>query len=100
MVGCFPSLNRGWHRLLSGNDRGGHTVGTWPWSSGHELRSKPVGCQGEVLGMEKISGFLVMLQRHGTAFMATGLVVGLALPPLAALLRPALPVFVFLLTVA
>jgi BASS family bile acid:Na+ symporter len=43
---------------------------------------------------------LALLGRHGTSFLAGGLFVGLALPPLAALFRPALSALVFLLTVA
>jgi bile acid:Na+ symporter, BASS family len=38
--------------------------------------------------------------RHGTALLAGGLMIGLVLPPLAALLRPLLGTFVFLLTAA
>jgi len=45
-----------------------------------------------------VSGFFALLQRHGAALLAIGLLVGLVVPPLAALLRPALPVLVFLLT--
>jgi predicted Na+-dependent transporter len=43
---------------------------------------------------------LARLRRNGPVVMAAGLVVGLAVPPLAALLRPTLPALVFLLTVA
>ncbi|HZB92430.1 MAG TPA: hypothetical protein VE397_13370 [Stellaceae bacterium] len=43
---------------------------------------------------------LALLGRHGTWFLAGGLFIGLLLPPLAALLRPALSPFIFLLTVA
>jgi BASS family bile acid:Na+ symporter len=50
-----------------------------------------------------ISGLVQLLAlfgRHGTWFLAGGLFVGLLLPPLAHLLRPALSSFVFLLTTA
>jgi predicted Na+-dependent transporter len=43
---------------------------------------------------------LAFLGRHAAAFMAGGLFVGLALPGLAAWLRPLLPYFVFLLAAA
>lgn len=43
---------------------------------------------------------LAFLRRHGTVLMAAGLLVGLALPVLAALLRPALSLLVFLITIA
>jgi BASS family bile acid:Na+ symporter len=43
---------------------------------------------------------LALLGRHGTSFLAGGLFIGLALPPLAALLRPALGAMVFVLTTA
>jgi BASS family bile acid:Na+ symporter len=42
---------------------------------------------------------LAYLGRHGTFFLAGGLFIGLLLPPLAALLHPALRLFVFLLMV-
>jgi BASS family bile acid:Na+ symporter len=41
---------------------------------------------------------LAWLGRHGAAVLAGGLLIGLALPPLAALLRPALAALVFVLT--
>jgi bile acid:Na+ symporter, BASS family len=41
---------------------------------------------------------LALLGRHGTWFLAGGLFVGLLLPPLAALVRPALGTLIFLLT--
>ena len=41
---------------------------------------------------------LAYLTRHGTSFLAGGLFIGLVLPPLAALIHPALRVLVFLLT--
>jgi len=41
---------------------------------------------------------LALLGRHGTWFLAGGLFIGLILPPLAALLRPSLNPFIFLLT--
>jgi bile acid:Na+ symporter, BASS family len=44
--------------------------------------------------------FLARLGRHGTWFLAGGLFIGLLLPPLAALLRPALPALIFVLTAA
>ncbi len=44
--------------------------------------------------------FLALLGRHGTWLLAGGLFIGLAFPSLAALLRPALRAFVFLLTAA
>jgi BASS family bile acid:Na+ symporter len=43
---------------------------------------------------------LALFGRHGTWFLAGGLFIGLFLPPLAHLLRPALGSFVFLLTTA
>ncbi len=43
---------------------------------------------------------LALLGRHGTWILAGGLFIGLLLPPLAALLRPALSLFIFLLTAA
>lgn len=42
---------------------------------------------------------LALLGRHGTWFLAGGLFIGLLAPPLAALVRPALSPFIFLLTV-
>jgi BASS family bile acid:Na+ symporter len=45
-------------------------------------------------------GIFAFLRRHGTKFMAGGLLLGIAVPALAALLRPTLPALVFLLTVA
>ncbi|HEX2653497.1 MAG TPA: hypothetical protein VHN11_07595 [Xanthobacteraceae bacterium] len=47
-----------------------------------------------------IINLLSLLRRHGSALMATGLVIGLAFPGLAAILRPALPTFIFLLVVS
>jgi bile acid:Na+ symporter, BASS family len=44
--------------------------------------------------------FLAFLGRNGTIIMAVGFFIGLAAPPLAALLRPLLSTFVFLLTAA
>ena len=44
--------------------------------------------------------FLALLGRHAAFFMAGGIFVGLALPGLAAWLRPLLPSFVFLLAAA
>ncbi|MGO8914468.1 MAG: hypothetical protein ACLQJR_01010 [Stellaceae bacterium] len=43
---------------------------------------------------------LALLGRHGTWFLAIGLFIGLVLPPLATLVRPALNTLIFLLTVA
>jgi len=43
---------------------------------------------------------LAFLGRHGTWLLAGGLFIGLLLPPLAALVRPALSIFIFLLTTA
>jgi bile acid:Na+ symporter, BASS family len=43
---------------------------------------------------------LALLGRHGTWFLAIGLFIGLVLPPLATLVRPALNVLIFLLTAA
>jgi BASS family bile acid:Na+ symporter len=43
---------------------------------------------------------LALLGRHGTWFLAVGLFIGLVLPPLATLVRPALNVLIFLLTAA
>jgi BASS family bile acid:Na+ symporter len=40
-----------------------------------------------------------LLRHHGTALLAAGLFIGLAFPPLAALLRPILSLFVFLVTI-
>ncbi|HEV2549146.1 MAG TPA: hypothetical protein VGU20_17525 [Stellaceae bacterium] len=45
-----------------------------------------------------ILSVLARLGRHGTWFLAGGLFVGLLAPPLAALLRPALPALIFVLT--
>ena len=45
-----------------------------------------------------ILSVLARLGRHGTWFLAGGLFIGLLLPPLAALLRPALPALIFVLT--
>lgn len=47
-----------------------------------------------------IERFLALLQRRGTVLMAAGLLVGIALPELAHLMRPGLPALVFVLTVA
>lgn len=44
--------------------------------------------------------FLAFCGRHGTALLAGGFFIGLVAPPLAALLRPLLGTFVFLLTAA
>ena len=44
--------------------------------------------------------FLAWLGRHGTTMLAGGFFIGLAVPPLAALLRPLLGTLVFLLTAA
>jgi len=43
---------------------------------------------------------LALLGRHGTWFLAIGLFIGLVLPPLATLVRPALNPLIFLLTAA
>jgi len=43
---------------------------------------------------------LALLGRHGTSFLAGGLFIGLLLPPLAALVRPALEPMIFFLTTA
>ncbi len=43
-------------------------------------------------------GFLAFCGRRGTVLLAAGFFVGIAVPPLAALLRPLLSTFVFLLT--
>lgn len=43
--------------------------------------------------------FLVFLSRHGTGLLASGLFIGLAVPMLAAALRPALEIMIFVLTV-
>jgi len=50
--------------------------------------------------MNPILRFLALLGRHAAFFMAGGIFVGLALPGLAAWLRPLLPSFVFLLAAA
>jgi bile acid:Na+ symporter, BASS family len=47
-----------------------------------------------------IISVLARLGRHGTWFLAGGLFIGLLLPPLATLLRPALPALIFVLTAA
>ncbi len=47
-----------------------------------------------------VTGGLAFCGRHGTALLAGGFFIGLLAPPLAALLRPLLGTFVFLLTTA
>src|SRR5215469_18803709 len=47
-----------------------------------------------------ISRFFAFFHRHGTASLASGLFVGLALQPLAQAIWPLLPALVFLLTAA
>src|SRR5437899_11479068 len=55
---------------------------------------------GNVDGLNVLHGPLAFLGRHAAGFMAAGIFAGLALPALAARLRPLLPTFVFLLAAA
>src|SRR5205823_9976632 len=66
------------------------------------LTRRPPYARAEKRGSPKdaMIGALALLRSNGPVFMAAGLGVGLALPALAALLRPTLPLLVFLLTIA